>query len=63
MALRSSQKILLVAVQFAVRRLLEFGPFRLDPRKRLLLRENDPVSLTPKARWRMLIVLMRITTE
>src|ERR1043166_8004836 len=26
----------------------EFGLFRLDPHKRLLLRENEPVSLTPK---------------
>ncbi len=32
-----------------INRLYEFGPFRLDPRKRLLLRENEPVSLTPKA--------------
>ena len=27
----------------------EFGPFRLDPAKRVLLREDEPVSLTPKA--------------
>jgi TolB-like protein/Flp pilus assembly protein TadD len=26
----------------------EFGPFRLDPAERLLLRQNVPVSLTPK---------------
>lgn len=32
-----------------IKRLYEFGPFRLDPQKRLLLRENKPVSLTPKA--------------
>src|SRR3954447_12068680 len=32
-----------------IKRLYEFGPFRLDPRKRLLLRENEPVPLTPKA--------------
>jgi len=27
----------------------EFGPFRLDPAERLLLREGQPVALTPKA--------------
>jgi DNA-binding winged helix-turn-helix (wHTH) protein len=26
----------------------EFGPFRLDPTERALLREERPVSLTPK---------------
>ena len=29
-------------------RLYEFGPFHLDPYKRLLLRGSEPVSLTPK---------------
>jgi DNA-binding winged helix-turn-helix (wHTH) protein/tetratricopeptide (TPR) repeat protein len=29
--------------------LYEFGSFRLDPRKRVLLRDGAPVSLTPKA--------------
>jgi TolB-like protein/DNA-binding winged helix-turn-helix (wHTH) protein/lipopolysaccharide biosynthesis regulator YciM len=28
---------------------LEFGPFRLDPDKRLLLRDGEPVALAPKA--------------
>jgi DNA-binding winged helix-turn-helix (wHTH) protein len=27
----------------------EFGPFRLDPGERSLLREGQPVSITPKA--------------
>src|SRR5260370_4503034 len=27
----------------------EFGPFRLDPAERLLLRNNQPVPLAPKA--------------
>ncbi|MGH9837239.1 MAG: winged helix-turn-helix domain-containing protein [Blastocatellia bacterium] len=27
----------------------EFGPFRLDARERLLLRDGESVSLTPKA--------------
>ena len=26
----------------------EFGPFRLDPENRILLRDSLPVSLTPK---------------
>ncbi len=29
--------------------LYEFGPFRLDPSKRRLLRDGEPVQLTPKA--------------
>ena len=32
-----------------VKRLYEFGPFRLDSLKRQLLRANEPVPLTPKA--------------
>jgi Tol biopolymer transport system component/DNA-binding winged helix-turn-helix (wHTH) protein len=31
------------------RHLYEFGPFRLDPVKRRLLRDGEPVQLTPKA--------------
>jgi serine/threonine-protein kinase len=30
-------------------RIIEFGPFRLDPDERLLLRDGQPVALTPKA--------------
>lgn len=33
----------------AVSGLYEFGPFRLDPVKRVLRRDGEPVSLTPKA--------------
>jgi DNA-binding response OmpR family regulator len=29
--------------------LYEFGPFRLDPRQRLLLRDDKPIPLQPKA--------------
>jgi serine/threonine-protein kinase len=29
--------------------IIEFGPFRLDPAERLLLRDGHPVALTPKA--------------
>jgi len=36
----------------------EFGPFRMDPDKQTLLRENDPVAVTPKA-FETLLVLVR----
>ena len=36
----------------------EFGPFRMDPDKQILLRENDPVPVTPKA-FETLLVLVR----
>jgi Tol biopolymer transport system component/DNA-binding winged helix-turn-helix (wHTH) protein len=38
--------------------LYEFGPFRLDPVKRRLLREGEPVPLTPKA-FETLLVLVQ----
>lgn len=38
--------------------LYEFGPFRLDPGKRLLLRDNQPVPLQLKA-FETLLVLVR----
>lgn len=31
------------------RHLYEFGPFQIDPRERVLLRDGRPLSLTPKA--------------
>src|SRR5580658_9552707 len=40
-----------------VKQLLEFGPFRVDPEQRLLLREEQPVSLSPKA-FDLLLVLL-----
>jgi DNA-binding winged helix-turn-helix (wHTH) protein/tetratricopeptide (TPR) repeat protein len=36
----------------------EFGPFRLDPAERLLLRQNAPVTLTPKV-FDLLLMLVR----
>ncbi|MGA9354386.1 MAG: winged helix-turn-helix domain-containing protein [Terriglobales bacterium] len=36
----------------------EFGPFRVDPDKRLLLRDNQPVPLQPKA-FETLLVLIK----
>src|SRR4051812_15064411 len=40
------------------RELFEFGPFRVDPAKELLLRGDEPVALTPKA-FQILMVLVR----
>ncbi len=36
----------------------EFGPFRMDPDKQVLLRENQPIPVTPKA-FETLLVLVR----
>jgi len=36
----------------------EFGPFRIDPEERQLLRDGEPVPLTPKA-FEMLLILVR----
>jgi Tol biopolymer transport system component/DNA-binding winged helix-turn-helix (wHTH) protein len=38
--------------------LYEFGPYRLIPQERLLLREGEPVTLTPKA-FETLVALVR----
>ncbi len=40
------------------RQFYEFGPFRIDPDNRQLLRENEPVSLQPKA-FDILLVLVQ----
>jgi len=40
----------------------EFGPFRLDPDNQLLLRENRPVAVTPKA-FETLLLLVRHSRE
>src|ERR1700727_1478975 len=40
------------------KQLYEFGPFRLDPDKLLLLRDDEPISLPPKA-FETLLVLVR----
>jgi eukaryotic-like serine/threonine-protein kinase len=36
----------------------EFGPFRMDPDKQILLRENQPIPVTPKA-FETLLALVR----
>src|SRR5271169_5738314 len=40
----------------------EFGPFRMDPDKQVLLREDQPVAITPKA-FETLLVLIRHSRE
>lgn len=40
----------------------EFGPFRMDPEKQTLLRDNDPVAVTPKA-FETLLALVRRSRE
>lgn len=41
----------------ASKRLYEFGPFRLDPSERLLLRDGNPLPLTPKAFDTLLVLV------
>jgi len=40
----------------------EFGPFRLDPDQRVLLRDNQPVPLQPKAFETLLVLVQRSDT-
>jgi eukaryotic-like serine/threonine-protein kinase len=40
----------------------EFGPFRVDPDQQILLRENQPVPITPKA-FETLLILIRHSRE
>jgi DNA-binding response OmpR family regulator len=40
-----------------INNLYEFGPFRLDPARHLLLRGEEPVSLTPKAFETLLLLV------
>jgi DNA-binding winged helix-turn-helix (wHTH) protein len=45
-----------------LKELYEFGPFRVDPDKEILLRDGDPVPLTPKT-FQILLVLVRHSRE
>ena len=45
-----------------VKQLYQFGPFRVDPEKEILLRAGDPVPLTPKT-FQILLVLVRHSKE
>ncbi len=42
--------------------LYEFGPFRVDPEKQVLLREDQPVAITPKT-FETLLILVRHSRE
>src|SRR5262245_5046578 len=44
-----SWRVLGVVMSQQIKHLYEFGPFRLNARERLLLRDGESVSLTPKA--------------
>ena len=44
------------------RECFEFGPFRMDPAKQVLLRGDEPVPLTPKA-FHLLLMLIRRSDE
>jgi len=44
------------------KQLYEFGPFRLDPEKELLLRDNETIPIAPKA-FQVLLVLVRSKKE
>ncbi len=57
-ALTNSQNFSMGTMSRQIRHLYEFGPFRLDPQRRVLLRANEPVTLTPKA-IETLIVLVQ----
>ena len=45
-----------------LKELYEFGPFRVDPEKEILLRAGEPVPLTPKT-FQILLVLVRHSQE
>jgi DNA-binding winged helix-turn-helix (wHTH) protein len=45
-----------------IKQLYEFGPFRVDPEKELVLRGDETVQLTPKT-FQVLLVLMRHSKE
>ena len=46
----------------STKQLYEFGPFRVDPEKELLLRDDEAVPLAPKA-FQVLLVLIRHNKE
>ena len=46
-----------------VKRLFEFGPFRVDPEKELLLRGAETVPLTPKTFQILLVSMEEVVLE
>jgi DNA-binding winged helix-turn-helix (wHTH) protein len=59
MALKSSQRFSMAATSSPIKHFYEFGPFRLDPQRRVLMRGDDPVSLTPKTMETLLVLVQR----
>ncbi len=55
---KNPQKILKLPVAWAEGRFYDFGPFRLDVRERVLLRDGQPLALTPKT-FETLLLLVR----
>ena len=51
-----------VSADQKTRQLYAFGPFRVDPQKQLLLRDNEAIPVAPKA-FQVLLVLMRSKKE
>lgn len=51
-----------VSADQRAKELYEFGPFRVDPEKEILLRGGEPVPLTPKS-FQILLVLVRHNKE
>jgi len=58
MSSENSQEFVRQAMSSQEKELYEFGPFRIDPEKRLLLRDNQPVPLQLKA-FETLLMLVR----
>lgn len=54
--------IAVVGVDTEAKVVYEFGPFRMDPGNRILLRHNEPISLPPKV-FETLLVLVRRSRE
>ena len=50
------------SMSHGAKELYEFGPFRIDPDKEILLRAGEPVPLTPKT-FQILLVLVRHSQE
>ena len=56
-SLKAPQRTLKAVMANEIKRLYEFGPFRLDPEERRLVRDGEPVPLTPKAFDTLLVLV------
>jgi DNA-binding winged helix-turn-helix (wHTH) protein len=61
-AIRNSQDLFGQAIAMETKKLYEFGPFRLDPDRFVLLRDSEPVSLPPKAFETLLVLVQHSDT-